>query len=217
MQELQVGEEPVLLGGQGTDINFAVFEAAIVSAIAWALEIPPEIMTLAFSNNYSASQAALNEFKIFLNKERTNDGKNVDQKIYVEWFIASALTGKISAPGFLAAWRDPQQYDIFGAWISADWAGAIKPTTDMLKQAKGYEKLLELGLITRDRAAKETTGMKYSKVVKKLTRENEELASSREPLQVEEEEPPPAPIVNGALAERLDELENKVEELTENV
>ena len=68
IEELQHGEEPVLKGGEGTDVNFGTFEEAIIQAVAWTNEIPPEILKLAFSNNYSASQAAINEFKIYLNK-----------------------------------------------------------------------------------------------------------------------------------------------------
>ena len=68
MEELQTGEEPVGFGNQGIDTDFGVFESTIINAIAWANEIPPEILQLAFSNNYSASQAAINEFKIYLNK-----------------------------------------------------------------------------------------------------------------------------------------------------
>ena len=205
MEELQQGEEPVLFGGQGTDINFPIFEEAIVSAMAWALEIPPEILKLAFSNNYSASQAALNEFKIFLNSERTRDGEQVNQPVYVEWFISSALTGAVEAPGFLDAWRDPRQYVTFGAWVSADWAGAIKPTTDILKQAKGYELMINLGAITRDRASKEMTGTKFSKNVKKLRRENEELATAQESL-MPETEPQQPQTDPTALAEAIYEV-----------
>lgn len=206
-QELQEGEEPVLLGGQGTDINFPTFEDAMISAIAWSLEIPPEILKLSFNNNYSASQAALNEFKILLNKERQNFGANVNQKIYVDWFISSTLTGKVkNVGGFLESWRDPLQYDTFGAWISAEWAGAIKPTTDILKQAKGYDLMIEMGAITRDRASKEMTGTKYSKNVKKLARENKELAVAREPLMAKDEEEPSKPIDIDALALAVSEI-----------
>lgn len=182
MQELAVGEEPVFVGGQGTDINFPVFETAIIQAVAWANEVPPEILTLAFSNNYSASQAAINEFKIFLNKERTRDGSQYCQPIYMEWLLAETLSGNILAPGLLAAWRDPRRYDIFAAWLSSDWSGAIKPSTDVLKQAKGYEKLIEIGAITRDRTSKELTGTKFSKNVQKLKRENAALADAARPM-----------------------------------
>lgn len=181
-EELQTGEEPVLLGGQGTDVNFGVFEEAIIQAIAWANEIPPEILRLAFSNNYSASQAAINEFKIYLNMRWSIEGETFAGPIYQEWLLSEVLQQSISAPGLLQAWRDPQRYDIFGAWVAADWYGSIKPSTDMLKQAKGSKLLVNEGWSTNAREARITTGTKFSKNIKRLTRENQQKADAARPL-----------------------------------
>jgi capsid protein len=194
LDELQVGEEPVAFPSHGTDEKFAEFEAAMIGGIAWMTEIPPEILTLAFSNNYSASQAAINEFKMYLDRARMRFGDEFCQPIYVEWLVAQALAGKVSAAGLLESWRDPVQYDTFGAWTSSDWTGHVKPSTDVFKQAKGIELLLSMGLGTRDRFAREATGTKFSKNVKKLRRENEQLAEALEPLvELEKPEPPPLP------------------------
>jgi capsid protein len=48
MQELQTGEKPVPHSTAGTDVNFGPFEESIVQAIAWANEVPPEILRLSF-------------------------------------------------------------------------------------------------------------------------------------------------------------------------
>lgn len=181
-EELQEGEEPVAMNSQGTDTDFGVFEEAIIQAVAWANEIPPEILKLAFSNNYSASQAAINEFKIYLNKIRTEIGETFCQPIYTEWVISQTLLRKIEADGFLDAWRDPLQRDIFGAWIASDWSGAIKPSTDIFKQARGYSMLNDRGWISNDRASRELTGTKFSKNMKKIKRENEMRAEAARPL-----------------------------------
>lgn len=182
IEELQVGEEPVPYSNAGTDVNFGPFEEAMLASIAWVNNVPPEIMKLAFSNNYSASQAAINEFKIYLNMVRTDFGEQFCQPIYVEWLLASALAGKVDAPSLLESFRDYSQHDTFGAWISADWTGQIKPAVDASKLGKGMEILIANGLITRDRAARETTGTKFSKNVKKLERENAALASANAPM-----------------------------------
>jgi len=89
---------------------------------------------------------------------------------------------KINAPGFLEAWRDPKQYDVFGAWISVEWYGSIKPSTDMLKQAKGSQLLVNEGWTTNAREARVTTGTKFSKNIKRLMRENQQKADMMRPL-----------------------------------
>lgn len=178
LDELAPGEKPQGFPPTGTDEKFADFEAAIVNAMSWALEIPPEILQLGFSSNYSASQAAINEFKLYLNPARASWGDDFCQPIYTEWLISEVLAGRIVAPGLLDAWRDPLKFDQFAAWTAADWSGAIKPSVDLVKQANGYTMLVEQGFISRDRAARETTGTKFSKNVQKLARENLALADA---------------------------------------
>lgn len=182
IEELQTGEEPVLKGGEGTDTNFGTFEEAIIQAVAWANEVPPEILRLAFSNNYSASQAAINEFKIYLNKVWADYGETFCQPIYIEWLLSENLNGRISAPTLLDAWRDPQRQDEFGAWVSVDWYGSIKPSTDMKKQAQGSQILIGEGWSSNAREARTLTGTKFSKNIKRLKRENELKAEAARPL-----------------------------------
>jgi len=182
IEELQTGEEPVMKGGEGTDVNFGLFEEAIIQAVAWANEIPPEILRLAFSNNYSASQAAINEFKIYLNKIWASFGEEFCHPIYTEWMLSEVLLQKIPAPGLLDAWRNPSQYDIYGAWTFTEWYGSIKPSTDMVKQAKGSKMLTDEGWSTNAREARITTGTKYSKNIKRLKRENEQKVEAMRPL-----------------------------------
>jgi lambda family phage portal protein len=188
VEELNHGEKIHGFNSAGTDEKFSDFEAAIVYAIAWALEVPPEVLTLSFRNNYSASQAAINEFKIYLDVARTKFGNSFCQPIYVDWLISQALTRRIEARGFLEAWRDPQQYDTFGAWIGAEWFGQIKPTTDGVKQMRAVIMQLNCGLITFDTAARQVTGQKWSRVVKRQMRERKLLAEMHAAGQIPGEE-----------------------------
>lgn len=181
-EELQQGEEPVLLGGQGTDTNFATFEQSIIAAVAWANEAPPEIVTLAFSSNYSASQAAINEFKIYLNKVWAQWGDRFCQPIYTEWLLSEVLRGRVKADGLLRAWRNPQEQDVYGAWIACDWYGSIKPSTDMLKQAKGSKLLVNEGWSNNAREARGLTGTKFAKNIKRIKRENELKVEAARPV-----------------------------------
>lgn len=175
LEELQTGETPKGFPPNGTDERFSAFEEAVVQAIAWANEVPPEILRLSFSSNYSASQAAINEFKMYLNRRRQEFGEQFCDPIYREWMLAEVLAGRVQAKGLLDAYRDPTQYVVYGSWLAADWTGQIKPAVDLSKLVAGYSEAIEKGLITRERAARELFGTRYSKVIKKLARENEEL------------------------------------------
>lgn len=182
IEELQVGEEPVGFHNQGVDLNFPDFEAAIIHAIAWANEVPPEVLTLAFKNNYSASQAAINEFKQYLNKVWANFGQAFCTPIYQEWLVSEALLGKVEAKGFLEAWLDPTKFDIFGAWSRVAWYGSIKPSTDMLKATRGSQVLVQEGWSTNAREARVLTGTKFSDNVTWLARENKAKADAMRPF-----------------------------------
>lgn len=182
IEQLQKGEKPQAFQSNGTVETFGVFEAAIIQGIAWAHEMPPEILMLSFSSNYSASQAAINEFKMYLNKVRQEFGDNFCQPIYTEWLLAETLAGRIRADGFVEAWRDWSKFDIFAAWITSDWTGQIKPAVDLSKLVNGYKLGIAEGFITRDRASREVFGTKFSKNVQKLRRENEQLAEANAPM-----------------------------------
>lgn len=171
MEELQTGETPKSFDTSRPNVNYAAFEAAILGAVAWANEMPPEILQLQFSNNYSASKAAINEFKVSLVKKRLDMGTNFCQHIYVEWLIAETLAGRVDAPGLLEAWRDPLQYDVFGAWIRSSWSGPVKPSVDLGKEVKAYTEAWEAGAITMDRMSKDLFGVRYSRVVKRRKKE----------------------------------------------
>jgi lambda family phage portal protein len=183
LDELRKGEKPHAFQVNGTTESFGDFEEAIICAVAWTLEIPPEILRLSFSSNYSASQAAVNEFKGYLNKMRMEFAEAFCEPIYQEWLISEVLNARIDAPGLLDAWRDYfGKFEIVGAWLLSDWTGNIKPSVDPVKTAEGYEKLIEMGLCTRDRASRETTGTKFSRNARKLVRENVQVAEANKPL-----------------------------------
>lgn len=182
LDELQPGETPQAFGPDGTDLNFAGFESAIINAIAWANEMPAEILQLAFGQSYSASQAAVNEFKMYLNKFRAEFSAAYCTPRYYEWLYNELLVGRMTAPGLLRAWDDPRQYVFVNAWRTADWTGAIKPANDITKQVNGYASMVEHGFITRARAAKELTGTGFLANARALKRENELVQEFNESL-----------------------------------
>jgi len=182
IQELQHGEEPVGFNSSGIDLAFPQFEEAIIAAVAWVHEMPPEILRLAFSSNYSASQAAINEFKIYLNKIWSSWGAEFDTPIYKEWLLSMVLTQRITAPGLLESYRNKSERYTFAAWMTVNWYGSIKPSTDMLKTAKGAKMLVENAWSTNTQQARGLTGTDFKKNVKQLKRENEQKVIAAKPL-----------------------------------
>ncbi len=215
LDELQHGEKPQAFQTQGTVETFGDFEEAILQGVAWTNGIPPEILTLSFTNNYSASQAAINEFKMYLNEARTGFGEAFCQPVYCEWLLAETLNEKVTAPGLLEAWRDVKQYDVFAGWLAADWTGQIKPSVDLSKGVNGYATAVKEGFCTRDRASRELFGMKYSKNVQKIKRENEQLAEANEAMALLEAASKPQPRAPGGESEPAEPDETDDTEETE--
>jgi capsid protein len=181
-ENLNPDEKITFFNNNGVDINFGAFEAAILMGVAWALEIPPEILLLSFNKNYSASQAAINEFEMYLGKERTRFGAAYCDMLYQDWFMSMVLMNRIEAGSYLQDMMDTERWEYARAWTLADWAGHVKPATDPLKRANAYEKMLEIGATTYARATRELTGMKFTQNVRQQKKERQMLADAMRPL-----------------------------------
>lgn len=171
-EELAPGEVPKSFDTTRPNVNFGTFQEAVLSAIAWANEIPPEVLTLAFSSNYSASRAAINEFKAYISRVRSSFGSDFCQPVYCEWLITEAMAGRIpQSQEVLAAFRDPARFTEFGAWVLSDWGGPVKPSIDLGKDVKAYVEAIKARLIPRDRACKDLFGIRYSVVARRIKQE----------------------------------------------
>ncbi len=171
LQELGVGEKPHSFDTKRPSMGYAAFEDAILSSIAWANNVPPEILALRFGNNYSASKAAISEFKGHVSRVRKSFGGAFCQRVLCEWLIAEVLNGQVEAPGLLEAWRDPRKYAEFGAWTRSTWGGPVKPSIELWRDVKAYTQAIEAKLCSRDRASKDMFGQRWSRVAARLAKE----------------------------------------------
>jgi hypothetical protein len=137
---------------------------------------------LSFNSNYSASQAALNEFEMYLEKEREKFGCQYCDFIYHDWFLSMVLLSKIDAGSYLSDIKNPLLWDKTRAWTMAEWAGQVKPTTNMLQRVKAYKEMIDAGLITRSLATREINGKKYSRIIRTLKKENGMLVEANAPI-----------------------------------
>ena len=188
LEELQHGETPHAFKADGGDtVQFPDFEAAVISSVLWACEIPPEIGRLSFNSNYSASQAALNEFGIYLGVMRERIARSFNQLIYQDWLQASVRRGTIVADGLLESARELSKFEQFHAWTNAAWIGAVKPVTDILKMVKAFEIMADRGWTTNAIIARQLTGTKFQTNARVLMREREELPPPPLPESTSEE------------------------------
>lgn len=182
MQALEPGEEPYVHSMNGTDESFGSFEAAIMVGVAWGLQIPPEILLMSFNKNYSASQAAKNKWNTYLAKERPRFASAHCKNHFEEWFTSSVLAGKIQAPGYLETLADMSRYDERRAWLVTEWYGQIEPTVDPVKHVTSSKMAVAEGYSTRTREARQFNGSKFSHNVRRVAKENAQLAEAMRPI-----------------------------------
>lgn len=175
LDELNFGEEPVSFNAQRPNVNYGNFEEIIINAIAWTVELPPEIARLLFTNSFSASRQANNEFNIYLAFRAWKFGTNFLQPIYKERLISAVLTNQLQAPGLIEAVRNPLEWRTVAAWVNAEWTGISRPSVDLLKDIKAAKEGIALRVTTYDQQSRKISGMNFRTVIQKLQREQKLL------------------------------------------
>lgn len=167
--DLGEGEKANMTTPGRPNANFDQFAMAIIKQIGAALEIPYEILIMAFTNNYSASRAAILEFFKVIKMYRDWFITDFCQPIYKEWLCEAVAKGRVRAPGFF---NDPIIKD---AYCSAEWNGPSAGQLDPEKEVQAAELRVQGGYSTREKEATELTGTDFYKNVKQRKREEELL------------------------------------------
>lgn len=131
--------------------NYTAFLDGSMKYIYASLGIPFEIATLLFSNNFSASRAALKIFELII--EYTRKFCIVDnfyQIIYDQFFELECLKGNIYAPQYLKLKNNLGYMD--NAYTKAKFIGQKIPHIDEVKEANAVIAKLKAGLITFEQA-----------------------------------------------------------------
>ncbi|GHU24444.1 hypothetical protein FACS1894164_11100 [Spirochaetia bacterium] len=196
MDRLAPGEEPVSFNTNRPNPGFQVFENAILSVIAWSLNIPPSILVLRFDSSYSASRQESNEFNTYLKYRSFRNARDF-LIIYQEYIIQSVLIGTLDLPGFKDVAFNPVRWQLRDAWLRCEWSGLSRPSVDIQKEANAMKTLLSMGVITFDQVAREFSGMNFSAVQNRLKREYDlmkrlgfhSIFDDKEIIEIKKEEP----------------------------
>jgi capsid protein len=181
-EQLPPGMEPKGFTADGTDEKFGEFEDAILSGVAWALEVPKSVLKMEFSNSYSASRGEIKEFNMFLNAARNRYADTFLRIVYRSWLVAMVLNRRIAAPGLLEAWRDPMRFDEFAAWTNSNWFGAVKEAVDVVKEVNGQKLMSENGYTTNSVASRQLSGTRFNSNITRVARENKLKAAAMRPM-----------------------------------
>ena len=175
--DLAPGEKVTSYSTNRPNVNYKAFEEAILNGISWALEIPPEIITLKFTSSYSASRQANNEFEVYLKYRTFKNAKDFCQLIFEEFVIQSVITGQLSLPGFITDVIAGKNWRLKAAWLNCSWSGINRPSVDRGKDVKAAHDALNDGLTTFDDECRRINGKSFRQVSNELKREIDMLKS----------------------------------------
>lgn len=169
--DLAPGEKVVSYATNRPNVNYAAFEGAVLDAICWSLEIPPEIVKLKFTSSYSASRQANNEFEVYLKYRTFKNSKDFCQIIFEEFVIQAVINNQMNLPGFIYAFVDSSLWRIKSAWLNCSWSGISRPSVERTKDVKAANDALDNGLTTFDDECRRLNGKSFRQTVQILKRE----------------------------------------------
>ena len=182
VEGLADGEEIKAFTNDTTDEKFGEFEEAILRAVSWALGLPYSVLAMKFDSSYSASRGEIKEFESVIHEMRDRDADTLLRPIYRSWLRTMVLTGRIEAPGFLNAARDPRAFHVYCAWTRSQWYGMVKEAVDLQKETNGRNEQIKMGALTRAKASRMLTGTSFKSNVRQLTKENQMMADAMRPI-----------------------------------
>ncbi|MFK7822777.1 MAG: phage portal protein [Oligoflexales bacterium] len=147
--------------------NFEAFFAPMMKIVGAQLQIPAQVILMAFDASYTASMAALERaFEVFKIK-RKRLVSQFHRHVWSWFWDESVARGYLHAPGY---WSDPL---IRAAFQGAMWVGDPCIQLDRWKAAKAARELHDLGIVSKKTLTQMLTGNNYERVVAQRAKERE--------------------------------------------
>ena len=182
---MEPGEDVAFGSPTHPNTGFDTFMRALCEQVGAALEIPADLLIMAFNSSYSASRAALLEAWKAFRMRREWLTKSFCRPVFEVWMTEAVARGRIIAPGFLT---DPL---IRQAYLQSEWIGPSQGQLDPTKEVTAAVTAIENGLSTREAEAIRLNGSEYAANVDKLKSENERLREANGGNQQPPATPPP--------------------------
>ena len=133
------------------NVNYTAFVDGSMKYNTASIGVPFEVALMSFSNNFSASRAALKMFEvILLNNRQFSIIDYFYQPIYEQFFELECLKGDIQAPKYLELKNDDGFLD--NAYTKAKFVGVKIPHIDEVKEVNAVLSKLKGGLTTFEQA-----------------------------------------------------------------
>lgn len=184
---LAPGEDVKPMQATHPNTGFDVFMRSMCEQVGACLEIPADLLLMAFNSSYSASRAALLEAWKGFRMRRDWLTDDFCRPVYELWLTEAVARGRISAPGFLT---DPI---IRQAYLGSEWIGPSQGQLDPTKEVAAAVTAIENGLSTREAEAVKLNGSQFSANADKLAVENAQLRTAnggQNPTQTIQSPPP---------------------------
>ena len=166
---LEPGEDVKFGAPTHPNTGFDKFVRALCEQIGACLEMPADLVLMAFNASYSASRAGLLEAWKGFRMRREWLADDFCRPVYEIWLTEAVARGRISAPGFLT---DPI---IRQAYLGSEWIGPSQGQLDPTKEVDAAVKAIENGLSTREAEATKLNGSDFRSNADRLAVENEQL------------------------------------------
>jgi capsid protein len=137
---MPVGAELKTLQATGT-IGFKEFWEKNFETVSGAMGIPPNVARMLYDDNYSASRAAIQDWKHTIDVMRKDFSVQFKQRIYDFWLHIEVLRNKVQVPGYLPAFVKRNSMAL-GAIRNASWRGSMFPHIDPLKEVNAVREML---------------------------------------------------------------------------
>ncbi len=170
---LEPGENVQGLQPTHPNSGFDVFMRSMCEQVGACLEVPADLLLMAFNSSYSASRAALLEAWKGFKMRREWLADDFCRPVYELWLTEAVARGRISAPGFLT---DPI---IRQAYLGSEWIGPSQGQLDPTKEVQAAVMAIENGLSTREAEAVKLNGSEFNRNADRLAVENEQLRRAK--------------------------------------